>query len=91
MGAETKWAPAPWAWNPDGLYSIVDAEGERIAVMVVAYGRDDDRLRASGILLASAPALYAALSECLDGGVFKHPQIRERAAAVLARARGETP
>lgn len=95
------WKPERWTkerWGTWDADVIKSADGHTIA-MVVRHepGVEDEQLTDNAHLLAAAPELYEALFDLLEAiytlssptWAFWHP-MRKKAAAALAKARGES-
>jgi hypothetical protein len=100
---EPKFLPGPWrvdndhrsgmAWN---RHIVLDAEPDlRICFMAHSDGKAPKADKANAYLIAASPDLYEALAELVGDDFYQHPQDFtepwHKAAAALAKARGETP
>lgn len=90
--SETKWTPGPWTMEERGAYSDFDGNSRVISgeFMRVAVVHTDGRseFEANASLIASAPALYAALEAMVGAfdtlNVRSLTKIHPKLAAVLA-------
>ena len=96
--SEPKWTKGPWALESSHISAwVIGPKYGRVASCDVGYGdwhRPTDSIAyANARLIAAAPDLYEALSDCVDELIATAPRSREnlivQAQRILAKARGE--
>lgn len=107
MSSEPKFTPGPWFPHPPsnanrrdwGVTALAPYDPSVGAKRRIAWVGNASaqvsaitaEIEANANLIAAAPDLYAALSDALKAGIIDIDDEPEKARAVLAKARGETP
>ena len=89
-----KWTPGPWDKLVHGERESRVGANTLLAIVYSTFFRDRENQEANARLIASAPDLYEALDNCVNGlgcqPGYVNTLALQRAKQALASARGET-